>query len=452
MTPHKNNVPSENLLFSPPNLIIKKIDDFYMALNPDIPNMMVVDEIGKKAFEISNGKRTEDEVIEYIRRTYRLDNQDAETFIQSLVKAGFLGRGTFLPFKEINKRAKKLTMLIYHVTQACNLRCKHCYFYSGAPLHDELSDEEWMDLTGKLENLGTQSLIISGGEPLLRKNLLFQMIKEARKQHVEKITLSTNGALLAKEDSEFFKKYDIDVGVSLDGTKAETHDFIRGKGSFEKAINAIRTLTRTGVNTTIGMALMGYNIEEAEEMVHLGKKLGVSGVHFIQVRVMGRAKNYADVVYVSPKDVVLALKETWRTSRELGVRTTVEQMWSTVKHLSRRNLCAAGRGMLSIAANGDVYPCDAFHGEESMKVGNVREMDLEKWKNSSVLKPFQNLTVTTIEGCKDCELKFICGGSCMADIYFAHGTFNKQSPLCSMFKEIYWHILDELAREMWRKA
>ena len=197
----------------------------------------------------------------------------------------------------------KLAVLVYHLTQECNLRCKHCYFYSGTPLKDELSDEEFLDITRMLANLGTQSLNISGGEPLLRRNLLFQIIKEAKKQRVERVRISTNGILLSKEDGEFFKEYDVEVGVSLDGAKAETNDYIRGKGSFDNAINAIMILTETGVHTTIGMTLMGSNLKEAEKMVHLAKELGVLGIDFNQVRIKGRAEKYADTLDVSPKDV-----------------------------------------------------------------------------------------------------------------------------------------------------
>jgi len=435
-------------LYLASNLIFKKVDDFYLVLNPEAPNLMVIDSSGKEIMEFCDGK-TMDEVESYIRKKFDYEKEDVKSFLESLIASGFANFGE--PPKFTKTRTSLPKSLIVHLTQACNLRCKHCYFYSGVPLEDELSDDEFLNLAREFKDLEIKSLSITGGEPFLRKELLFKFIKEAKRQEVERITMSTNGTLITKEDALFLSEYDVSVGVSLDGPTEEINDYIRGKGVFKKAVRAIKTLVTAGVQTTIGVTLMKPNITKIKEMMYLAKELD-TGVYLNTVRIEGRARQYKEELSVSPKEEINALKEAWRLSRELGVRTTVEQLWLSLKELKPKELCGAGRLSLCVASNGDVYPCDALYGVEALKAGNLRERPLrEIWEKSSVLKKFHNLSLDKIDGCKDCELKYICGGGCLADNYLFTGSFLKASPLqCKVFKEVYWYMLCELAREMWK--
>lgn len=449
----KKGIHSSGFLYiSSNNMIYKKMNDFYLILNPDEPNFMVADETGKNILELCNVKCTITELMDFITTKYDLDKENIESYIQSLVKAGFLRRKPAQPPRDEIRKSDKLNSLILHLTEACNLRCKHCYFECETPLQNEMSESEFLSTIKDFARLGGTQLLITGGEPLLKKKLLYRVIKETTEQGIEKIVIDTNGTLITDEDADIFRKYDVKVGVSLDGATSNTHDYIRGKGSFEKTVNGIITLVKSNVHVGIGLTLMKPNLNEVEEVIYLAKKLGVPSVDFTVLKIEGRAKVNEDTLAFSMEDMMNALKTILKASKKAGIKTSVAELREIVRHLKKRDLCGAGLGLLSIAANGDVYPCDALQ-KDSLKAGNIRERSLEEiWKKSPILKTFQNLSVTQIEKCQQCELKFICGGGCLADSYVAYEDFTKCSPFCQIYKGIYWHMISQLAYDLWQQT
>ncbi len=100
----------------------------------------------------------------------------------------------------------------------------------------------------------------------------------------------------------------------------------------------------------------------------------------------------------------------------------------------KRMNCGAGTGVLSIAANGDVYPCHAFHVPE-FKAGTIKNDSLETiYRNSLVFAKFKETTVDSIEKCKDCHLRYFCGGGCRASGYYHKKSLLSTDPMCHLYK------------------
>lgn len=438
------------VLYSAPN-VVREMDGFYLVVNPEIPNMMVVDEIGHKILELCKENVRRSYLVKKISAEFDCVEEDVEHFIESLTDSKFIAENA-PPYLKDEKKPLKLESLQLHLTQACNLRCRHCYYSSGIPFKDELTDDEYLDFVRGFKEIGLVGFTLTGGEPFLRKDLVFKLLEEAALQGIDHISLSTNGTLLTEDDAALLKRQNVKVGVSLDGATAKTHDYIRGKGVFNKAIKALKILREAGVHTTIGWTLMKANIKEAEKVLYLAKDLGVNGVYFNTVRIRGRARENIKDTEIPAEDSFSCLMQLWKTSRELGVRTTAEARFDSLKEFRRKDLCGAGKAVLCIAANGDVYPCDAFLGARAFKAGNIRkEPVIEIWRKSSALEPFRNIHVDDVEGCSDCELKYICGGGCIEDNYEAHGTLTKVSPACPVLKGICEEMMSKLAKEMWSK-
>lgn len=422
-----------------------------MVLNPDVPNIMVADKIGAKIFHLSDGKHSVRDVLDSVCGENALDRTDALTYIQNLVKTGFLSTAGVLPAAKALRTCDKIRSLVLHITEECNLRCKHCYFAATNPRAGEMSESEFVAVVQQFAELGGESLLITGGEPLLQKSKLHAVIEEARRQKIDRILVDTNGTLASEGDAAFFKDHNVNVGISLDGATRETHEFIRGKGSYDKALAGIKAMTDAGVNTVIGTTLMKPNLHEAADVLHLAKKLNVSMIDFVLIKHKGRAKDNQPTLEFTVQELSKTMKEILRTSTEVGVKTSFEELQTSTRTFVKRDLCGAGIGLIGVAANGDVYPCDALH-EEPLRAGNIREKSLgEIWKNSPVLNAFQHLSVTTMEGCKDCMYKFICGNGCPADSYITHGDFTKCSPLCPMYKEIFDYMIAQIAEDLWRE-
>ena len=441
-----------SVLYSRNNLMFKRIEDFYIVLNPDAPNIMVIDDFGRELLQLCNGTRNIDEIIEYMHKKYGTDEaakKEIIEFTSALIKAGFLDTKPLPPPKKEVRQPEKMNQLYLHLTHGCNLRCKHCYVSAGIPFENEMSAAETLGLVKEFAELGGEHLIITGGEPLLRKELLYHVIEKAKASGIKKINIESNGILITKKDAEICKEHEVKVGVSLDGATPESNCYIRGPETFQKAINGIKNLVDAEVNTSIGMTLMQPNIHETEEMVYLTKRLGVASIDFSTVKIIGRSEENPDLV-VSPENLIAALRRAWKTARKHGVKTSIDEIFSDLKDLKRKEVCGAGVTLFSIGASGDVYPCNAFQG--ILSIGNIRKQSLrEIWEKSEVSQELRKLSVLDIAGCRDCELKFICSG-CPAESFQAYKRFDRRSPHCPVYKETCWTVITELSRELWREA
>lgn len=439
-------------LYKPDSLVICKVDDFFLVLNPDLPNVLVVDNVGKKFFELCDGQHSVNDIVEKIIKLEKgTTKEELFDFISAMVKAGFLSWKPPSPPKRIRYSFDKLGELYLHITRACNLRCKHCYIEAGSPLEKELNTKELLRLINDFAQLGGERLIITGGEPLLRRETLYEVFKKAKDVGISKVFLETNGTLVSGKDIDTFKKYDVEVGVSLDGASKEINDYIRGAGCYEKAVRAIKKLVNAGVKTRIGVTLMKPNIKESEEIVSLAKNLGITAISIKTLIEMGRAEDNRDLL-LSFAEAYKAILTMWKKARELGVMTEFEYQLRTLEELSRKDACGAGRGLLSVSPDGYVYPCNMFLGIQEFNAGSIRKHGLKHiWRNSKALKILRRVNVLDIEGCKDCEMKFICG-VCLATIYREHGAFNKRPRHCSFQKRFLWILLSDLARKMWDES
>lgn len=367
-----------------------------------------------------------------------------------MLNANFLFLEPPLPPQKVERSVVKLGQLYFQITRACNLRCRHCYVDAGEPLENELTTAEALKVIEDFAQLGGEHLIITGGELFMRKEMLYEVFKEARKTEIEKIFVETNGTLIYDKDVDICAKYDVEFGVSLDSPVQETNDYIRGVGSYEKSINTIKKLVRANITTQIGMTLMKPNIKESEKMVYLAKDLGVNSISFNLVMNKGRAKAH-ESFFLSLEEMYSTTLATWRKTRELEVETSLENQLKSLERLTKKDMCGAGTNLLLVSSDGSVYPCNMFLDFQEFEAGNIRKQGLEDiWKKSQVLKKFQQISVLDIEGCKNCELKFICV-VCPGEIYKEHRNFNKKPTVCPLYKAIYWMLIEELAEKMWKE-
>lgn len=444
----------ETNFFLPKDLLIKKLGDFYLVFNPEIPNIVVVNEIGREIIRFFDDFHTIPEVLDNIKCKYKLDEKSVKelnAFIFSLKNAGFL----YTERKPTVKKGlgfKKLTKLFLHLTNKCNLRCIHCHRDSGTPLEKELSTKKLLEVCNDFIDLGGTELILTGGEPLIKRKTLFKIIETARNRGIKEVVVTTNGTLLLDQDIDFFNKHAVKVAVSLDGGTPFTNDYIRGKGTYQLITKNIRKLVKGGIYTIIETTLMKPNIKEIEQMFHNAKNLNVNSIAFGLIMIAGRAEKNSKILAVTNEEVLYAYETIRRMSEETGIKTNIENLWFEHKHFEKRIMCGAGVIMLSVAANGDVYPCQNLHYND-LKAGNVRKKRLrEIWENSSILEKFRKLSVLDINECKDCELRFICAGGCRANSYNIHGNLYNSDPLCPVYKKIYWQKITNLAKDLWNES
>ena len=432
-------------------LITKTLDDFCFAFNMDFPNVIVMDYIGKDFLELCNGKRRIRDIIRLLISKYpgKVSEKELIAFAASLASNDFVATNPVDTPKAPERPHKILYKLYANITHECNLRCKYCYINAGEPYESELTEQEFVLQIKEFAKLGGKELVITGGEPFLRKKVLRAVINTARMMKIEKIDVETNGILIDEEDAKFCKKNNVRVCVGFGGASYETHRQVRGRG-FQKVINGTRNLIKEGVDTAMGMTLTRINVHEAEDFLKLAKKLGATTTTMNLITMVGRAKDNPELEF-SLTEAIPIIQNVMSKGQKLGIKTAFERVVMDTRQLPVRNLCGVGIGVLTIAANGDVYPCNSFQ-ETPFKAGNVRKESLrEIWENSETLKMFRRLDISDIPGCRDCEWKYICSGGCIAQTFHAYGTVKRCSPHCSYYKEVYRALITRLARRLWEE-
>jgi len=399
--------------------------------------------INKTTWEIIKTVRKygKERAVEKLVSQFNIDKKNAKEDIATVL-TNF--KTLNIPLEEIPKSVSnvKYAPRTVHIdiTPRCNSNCIYCLASERMADPNEMSTEQVLNIINQLPELGTWLLCISGGEPLLRKDL-FKVLDYAEK--LKLLTqLFTNGMLCTKEVAEKFSKLRyLFLQVSLDSYIPEHHDFNRGyKGAYEKTLQGIKNLLEYKVDTEICMVLTKKNYKDLEESAAFLHKLGISYIR------IGPAHPYCGKGY-SNKDKLELTVDQWRwigkkiielnknyegSMRFLPTRQFIVYA-VTPSQSEKLRKCANGRGILYIRPNGLVYPC-IFSVFPEFNIGDAKKETLSHiWKTSSIIKKIRYLTVDDIEKCKTCDVKHLCTGGCRASSYYHFGTLFSHDPLFCAF-------------------
>ncbi len=311
--------------------------------------------------------------------------------------------------------------LQWHVTEKCNRNCTHCY-QEGKP-SKELDTHELLNIFEEyisfLKKLGIKGHVnITGGEPFLRKDIF--SILEKLHEHKEIITFDilTNGSLINEKAAEKLKTLGVrQVQLSIEGKK-QTNDKIRGKGSFESVIKASKILISQGVRVVFSFTSSKENYQELEDVVEIGKKLGVSIVWTDRIVLQGSAKKILLLEPYELEDYYKGLSKLSSKLEESNAKTKLGLRRALFFLATGKDpyACPAGASLIVIMPNGDVMPCRRL----PIVVGNLKTQSLfEIFYSSKLLWQLRNLEMVS-KTCKKCEHFSICkGGSrCVSYSYY----------------------------------
>jgi radical SAM protein with 4Fe4S-binding SPASM domain len=360
--------------------------------------------------------------------------------LESLLRQKLLGKG--LKGKPITPQ-----MVSYAVTRACNLKCLHCHADAQEAMPKELTLREAKQAINEMAELGTEVIIFSGGEPLMRKNFILNLTEYCNDLGVIPAML-TNGVLLDHKTAWELKEAGmIAVGVPLDFATPERHDKLRNTpGAFEGAINAIKACREVDLKVVITTMALKNNFDEIPKLIDLLENLGVEQVVLYDFIPVGRGKDLEDLTMNREQrakllDYLYKIQE----EREMfflfsggsplypGIILEMHKHYGTKPpdQFLRQFLvqapigCHAGLNYFSLRPNGDVYPCPFLQ----LKVGNIRERSLaDIWYNSKVFNELRNRTLLK-EKCGKCEHRENCGG-CRARAYAKTGDYLESDPIC----------------------
>ncbi len=318
--------------------------------------------------------------------------------------------------------------LQWHITERCNLTCRHCYFdpkflkneLSLSQLFKTLND--YVKLVRKWKLLRESSRIsITGGEPMVRADFFKFLEKCFQNRKKTRYGILINGTLLNKEKTAKLKKLKIDYAqVSLEGTE-EKNDGIRGRGTFRKIIEAIKLLVENKIPTSISVTITRQNLGDVPQIIQLARDLGVNGLGLRRFIPLGRGKQMKKLM-LSPRETKELYLYTLRAQKKLKEQKAKLRLeigcedGILAQESYPANTCVAGYSSLTILPNGDVYPCRRL----PIYVGNVLKQSLEEiFYNSRELKKLRNPENINIR-CQDCPYFDKCrgGAKCVSYSYW----------------------------------
>lgn len=300
--------------------------------------------------------------------------------------------------------------LYAHVTLACPLRCTHCYADAGtrSPAAAEMPVPALVRLLREASDVRFRKVVITGGEPLAhsdRDGLLRAIADERARCRGTRVALRTSLAspleghtllLLASAADELV--------VSIDGDQ-NTHDARRGRGSYDATVRnleayqaaARQTPGAAEVSLCAVLPAVDANGSPGDAARALGRQLGVRRLRFRPVLPLGRAADWADPPVLDA---------------HAGRDAPVDSL-STIE-AGFRPIAGCGLGQnLSVQPSGQCFPCHACETPE-MSLGSVFDSGLAAVLDSVRFRGLAGLGVDGTEGCRECDLRYLCGGVCRA--------------------------------------
>ncbi len=340
------------------------------------------------------------------------------------------------------ERVPRSLVVQWHVTERCNLRCRHCY--QGETPTPELAWPQMLDIVEQIRaliqhwgrrepgRLRRVHLNLTGGEPFVREDLL-ALIEHLRADAIPFThAILSNGTLVDAPLARRLKHLGTQfVQVSIEGGRA-THDAIRGPGSHEATVAALRRLRQAGVATMIAFTAHRGNYREFGEVARLGARLGVQRVWADRLIPVGRgAGDDTGVLSVAQTQELFEAMHAARRRCSRGWWRTEVAMHRALQFLvggGRPYHCAAGDSLLTILPNGDLLPCRRL----PLPVGNLTETPLpELYDHSPLLQSLRD-PQRAPEGCRACAHAAGCRGGLRCLAHAVHGDASAADPGCPL--------------------
>mgnify|MGYP004702813499 CR=1 FL=1 len=337
--------------------------------------------------------------------------------------------------------------IAWESTQRCNLTCVHCRCSSDMQSSEgDFTTAEAFKLIDDICEVSTPVMVLSGGEPLLRKDI-FEIAKYGTSKGL-RMCMATNGTLITDAVCAQMKEADIKmVSLSLDGSSAAIHDDFRScPGAFDGVVRAAETLKRNGIKFLINSSFTKRNQQDIGATFKVAKGLGATAWYMFMIVPTGRGEEIMnELISAEDYEEILA----WHYQQEKGEDdilmrpTCAPHYYRIVPQMAkaegvdfqRRSLtfstgggkgCIAAQTICLIDCFGNLKPCSYFHSS----VGNVKQIPFrELWYSSEVFNDLRDNKKYKGK-CGECEFINVCGG-CRARADAVYGDYMAEEPFCN---------------------
>jgi 12,18-didecarboxysiroheme deacetylase len=363
-----------------------------------------------------------------------------------------------LPPHLLQFSSDKKPVVVWNTTRACNLRCVHCYASAVPQSHEkELTTEQGYHLIEDLSAYGVPVILFSGGEPLLRADLL-ELSRFATDRGIRSV-LSTNGTLIDEQTAVQLKDAGIAyAGISLDGLQ-EVNDRFRGvKGSFTAALKGIENCQKAGLKVGLRFTMNKANADQVPGIFDLVEKMDIERVCFYHLVYSGRGSTLRDqdLSHEATRRIVDYIMDRTKDMHDRGLQKEIltvdnhaDGCYLYLRMLKEKNPRtedvlelltmnggnSSGEGIACVSWDGTVYP-DQFWREHSF--GNVLSKPFsEIWSDRAnpLLMQLREKKRHVTGRCAKCRWLDICGGNFRARAEAVTGDIWGEDPACYLTDE-----------------
>ena len=341
----------------------------------------------------------------------------------------------------------KVQAVSWNITRLCNLKCTHCYlpagfvdtneFPSGYYRDTELTQSQCFRVIDEIAEINPNILLIlTGGEPLLRPDILKISDYAARTGFL--VVMGTNGVLLNDETVQRMSDHGVaGAGISLDAVDSVNHDKFRGMdGAWESTMNGVEALKRANLDFLVQTSVTQWNYNEIPQIVDFAYELGAKVFNLYFLVRTGRGKTVMDITpaqYERMLSTLFELQAKYRGKMLVAAKCAPhykrviyeQQSDSPFLQAYPSGTCPCGIYYCRITPEGDLTPCPYM----PVSVGSLKtESFATLWNQSKVFHELRDRKL--LEGkCGACEFRDVCGG-CRARAYALTDNYLAEDPSC----------------------
>jgi radical SAM protein with 4Fe4S-binding SPASM domain len=320
---------------------------------------------------------------------------------------------SFIPEKLREFSSKLTPIVVWNITNRCNLKCVHCYAKANS-IQRELSTEDCKRIIDNLARSAIPLIIFSGGEPLMREDI-FELVEYAKKRKIKSV-LSTNGTLISEDIADDLKLFEY-VGISLDGVRI--HDKFRGvEGAFKSAVKGLKIANEV-VLTGIRFTLTRYNFLELPDLIKIAREMEIPRFCVYHLVPSGNATFKDDVDNKTRRRAIDYLIREAEREEEMEILTVDNPSDGIYLYLQKkdddileflkyRGGDSSGIRLACVDCDGDLHPNQFWM---DYKAGNLLEQEFgDIWSNDPLFKMLREKEKYLRDRCGDCKFKRWCGG------------------------------------------
>lgn len=363
-----------------------------------------------------------------------------------------------------------IKMLVINITDACNLDCIYCSRQCARKNAGKMSMSLIKNVLKKAADYSRlnhikMTLQFHGGEPLTEFNKILDSIDSLSQEEQGrlKIRIQTNGTLITEEIVRECSKRNIEIGISLDGTKIENdlaRKDISNEGTFDKIINALKLIKKYQKEVSCLTVVTNINIDNLDKILEFFNEIGITNVGFLPLYEEPTTRTINKKIAPNMKQLAESQKrlfDKWINLlkedkyKKLNISTFQILIWNLLSSNSKtkkfRVNCGVGVNSLFVENDGTLWGCGAFSYVDELILGNIQEQTLSEIQRGHSYETFLKRTTSNVKGCKECPFQFICRGGCVANGFRKNRDIFEKDIWCEYWWEIIKHILIKIYEE-----